>query len=210
MRNRAVSRVVPEPNTRPGRDPGLGGEPGGEVGHHVHRVRGDDDHRIRGVLQHRRDDLAEHRGVAPQELEPGFPGLLPDAGAQHDRLATREVGVAAGPDLERVGERDGVADVVRLRGRAGLVLVDQHDLAADAPHHQGVRRGRTDQPAPDDADFHGPALQFNDETALASMDESFGFEHWRSQARVWAMRNRAPHDRVEAHLASRIAWWGEV
>ena len=125
------------------------------MGHHVHRVRGDDDHRLGGVLQDRRDDLAEHRRVPAQELEPGLPGLLPDAGAQHDRPAAREVGVAPGPHLERVGERDGVADVVRLRGGPGLVLVDQHDLATDAPHHQGVRGGRADQPAPDDADFHG-------------------------------------------------------
>jgi hypothetical protein len=127
------------------------------LGHHVHRVRRHDDDRVPGVLQHLRDDLAEHGRVAAKQLEPGLPGLLPDPGTQHNGPAPGQVGVPAGPDLQWVGERDGVADVVRLGRRPGLVLVNQHDLAADPAHHQGVRGRRPDHPGSDDPDFHGSA-----------------------------------------------------
>jgi hypothetical protein len=48
-----------------------------------------------------------------------------------------------------------VPDIVRFGDRPRLVLVHQDDLAAHAPHHQGVRRRCSHQPASDDSNFHG-------------------------------------------------------
>ena len=84
-----MSSVVPEPKTRPGGSPDFRGEAGGQMRHHVHRIRGDDQHRVRSVLQHGGHDFAEHGGIALKQLEPRFARLLTDPGTQHHRPCTR-------------------------------------------------------------------------------------------------------------------------
>src|SRR5262245_45867828 len=63
--------------------------------------------------------------------------------------------VTARSNYQWVRERHRVAQVIRFRGGACCVLVDEHNLAADALHDKRIARGGADEPAADDADFHG-------------------------------------------------------
>ena len=63
--------MVPEPITRARRQ---AGEPGRDLGHHVDRVRGDEQDRVRRRVEDAGDHVAEHRGVAAEEREPGLAG----------------------------------------------------------------------------------------------------------------------------------------
>jgi hypothetical protein len=133
----------------------LAGETGGEMRHHVHRVAGDDEDGVRGVFEDRRHDLVEHLGVSLEQMEARLPRLLADARTEDDDPTAGQVFVVAGADVERMGERYGVTDVVRLRGGTGGVPVHQDDLAADPLHDQGVGGGGPDEAGADDADLHG-------------------------------------------------------
>jgi hypothetical protein len=81
-------------------------------------------------------------------------GLLPDAGPDHDGPAALQVLIATGPDVERVGERNGRADIIRLRLGAGHVLIHQMDLAPHPAHHQGIADSGTHEAVAHDPDCY--------------------------------------------------------
>ena len=126
--------------------------------HHVDRVRGDDEHGLGRVVEDGRHDLAEDGRVACQQLEPRLARALVDPGGQDHDARAGEVGIVAGHHLERMGERDRVQQVVGLRARPLLVLVDEHDPPPHAAHHERVRRRRAHETRADDADLHPSSL----------------------------------------------------
>jgi hypothetical protein len=82
--------------------------------------------------------------VPPQKLEASFARLLPNARAQDNRATTREVSVVSGSHFQWMSERDRVANIVRFGHRACFILVNKHDLAANAAHDEGIRCRGTD------------------------------------------------------------------
>ena len=140
MRNRAVSRVVPDPNTRPGPTPASAANRAARwvitsTGFVATMTTASGAcFRTAGTTSR---NTAAFRRRSWSRVSPGF---CPTPAHSTTDPAAGQVGVVAGPHLERVGERDGVPDVVRLGRRPARVLVDEHDLPADAPHDQRRRR----------------------------------------------------------------------
>jgi hypothetical protein len=122
----------------PSEDSTRGGEPRSKVRHHVHRISGHNEHRLGGMFQNCRHDFAKYLSIALKKLQPRFALLLPNTRAENNDAATRQILVAAGSDIKRTRERHPVAEIVCFRDGTSLILVDQHDLASHALHHQGV------------------------------------------------------------------------
>ena len=131
----------------------------GVVRHHIDRVGRHDDHAVRRVHDDLRDDVAEDGGVASEQFHARLARLLVDARRHDDDAAAGERVVIARVDLHRVGEGDGVEDVVRFGFGALGVLIHHDDLAPDAAHHQRIRRRRADESRADDANFHYASSQ---------------------------------------------------
>jgi hypothetical protein len=147
--------VVPEPTTW---DAGLHRVAGGQVGHDVHRVGGDDQDGARRVGQDLGNHVLEDAGVAAQKLQARLAGAAADPCGDDDGPGAVQGLVAAGAHPHGIGERHGVQQVLGLGMRALLVHVDHDDLAAYAPHDHGIGGGRSDPSTADDSDFHGILL----------------------------------------------------
>jgi hypothetical protein len=91
--------------------------------HHVHGVGSDDEHGLRGLLQDRGHNLVKHPSVPLKQMKARFPRLLSDPRAQEDDPTAGQVFIVPGPDIERMGKRDGVTDVIRFRRGAIGVFV---------------------------------------------------------------------------------------
>ena len=118
------------------------GEAGGDMGHHVDGVGGDEEDRIGGGAGDAGDDCAKHLGVAFEKLEAGFAGGLGDTGGEDDDARTCEVRVVASADGDGAAEGDGMRDILGLGDGAGGVVVDHHDLAMRRRQGRGRRRRR--------------------------------------------------------------------
>ncbi len=93
----AVSRVVPEPKTRPAGTPVSAAKRAARCGHHIDRIAGDDDRGVRSRFQCRCTiswKTAALRWSKCSRLSP----LPPHACAEHDCLAIGEVRIAARSD----------------------------------------------------------------------------------------------------------------
>jgi hypothetical protein len=96
----------------------------------------------------------KHLSVSLKQMKARFPRLLSDPRAQEDDPTAGQIFIVPGPDLERMGKRDGVTDVIRFRLGALGVYVHEDNLTSDALHHQGVGSGGAHEATPDDADLH--------------------------------------------------------
>ena len=126
-RKRALSRIVPEPNTRPS---GQARYARGDVRHDVDGVRGDQQDGVRRGAQDGGDDLAEHRRVALEQTQPGFSRSLRDTGRQDDDVGAGQCVIAAGANEIGMGEGRRVQNVLRLSGCQIRVEIGQNDLVA--------------------------------------------------------------------------------
>ena len=106
------------------------------------------------MSEYLRHDLAHHGGVASQQFQARLAGALRDARGDDHYPAAGQVGVVASRDAQGMREGDGMQDVICFGLRSRGVPVDQHDLATNAAHEQGIGGGRSDQAAADNPDFH--------------------------------------------------------
>ena len=130
------------------------GEAGGDLGHHVHGIGGDEQDRVRGGVEHAADHVAEDGGVAAEEVEAGLARDLRHAGGDDDDAGAGEGGIAAVADAGGRGEGDGVGDVLGLGAGERGIVVHQHDLGGRAGERHGVGGGAADLAGSDDADLH--------------------------------------------------------
>src|SRR5690606_38702518 len=122
--------------------------------HDINRIGGDDDHSVGRVVDDLWNDLPKHGGIAFQQLQACFSGLLIYTRRHDHHAAATQVGICAVVDVHGMGKGNRVVKVVGFRFRPFGVLVHQHDLATDAAHQQRIGGGRTDEAAPHNAYFH--------------------------------------------------------
>jgi hypothetical protein len=135
----------------------LAGEVRCQVRHDIDRIGRHHEHRLGSVLENAGHDLAEYLGVALQQLQPRFAGLLVHSGRDHDDAAARQVGIVSGAHGQGPGKGDCMDEVLSFGLGALPVEVDQHDLATHAAHDHGKGGGATHQAGPDDANSHTPS-----------------------------------------------------
>jgi hypothetical protein len=178
---------VPDPNTRVCGTPKSAGEVRRQVRHDVDRVGDDEQHGLWRHAEHRRDDLPEHVGVALQQLESRFVGLLRHAAGDDDDTCAFEIAVFPRADAQRVRERNRVVDVIGFGLGACPIHVNQNDFPPHTTHDECVRRGRADHSASDDADFHdGPGLSIS----VLTPDWCCVMFAWNSPASLFAVASQ--------------------
>ncbi len=116
----------------------------GHVAQHVHRIGGDEQDAGGVVCGDARDDVLENRRVALHQVEPRLPRSLGCSGGHDHHVGPGAIGIVAGPDARRMGERHGVVQVHRLALGALVVNVNQHDFPHQAVEQQRVGKGRAD------------------------------------------------------------------
>jgi hypothetical protein len=96
----------------------------------------------------------KHLSVSLKQMQARFARSLSDARAQEDDPTAGQVFIVPGPDIERMGKRDGVTNVIRFRRGAIGVFVYEDNLTSYALHHQGVGGGGAHETTSDDTDLH--------------------------------------------------------
>ena len=151
-RNRAVSRIVPDPMTRPGVKPEILSATWvitstGLVA--INRIALGAAASTRGMMSANTSAFRSRSWIRVS------PGRWPTPADRITIFRIRDGVIVAGTHHRWVGERRGMDDVLGLRLRQRGVAVDQNDLAGDAAQHDGIGGGAADKPGTDDRNLHG-------------------------------------------------------
>lgn len=125
------------------------------MGHDVHRVGCYNKHRVGRVSEDVWHYALEYGLVMSQELESRLARPLRYACRQDHDATACQVCVLTGPYTQRMGEGNGMEEVIRLSPGTPEVLVDQDYLGADATLDPGKSRRRAYQTCPDNSDLDG-------------------------------------------------------
>ena len=129
------------------------------IGHH-------ENDGVRRCLDDARNQAFEDAAIGVEKLQPAggiaavdsAPGLLIDAGGDHDERRARKVIEITVPDIDQWRQRSTVANIGCDSPGALARPIDQHDLAGRAAHDECQRACRTDRAGPDNSNFHRQLL----------------------------------------------------